>query len=111
MKKLKLLFSALILLALVLGCSQVNATAPDSITNVEDLASFLNEFGGNVITEGNKVTLQNNVNATQGMQLNTTAGNDLIIDLNGYKLDFSFTDSSAKAIWGDTAANLTITNL
>ena len=111
MKKLKLLFSALILLTLVLGCSQVNATAPESITNVEDLASFLNEFGGNVITEGNKVTLQNNVNATQGMQLNTTAGNDLIIDLNGYKLDFSFTDSSAKAIWGDAAANLTITNL
>ncbi len=111
MKKLKLLFSALILLTLVLGCSQVKATAPDSITNVEDLANFLNEFGGNVITEGNKVTLQNNVNATQGMQLNTTAGNDLIIDLNGYKLDFSFTDSSAKAIWGDTAANLTITNL
>ena len=111
MKKLKLLFSALILLTLVLGCSQVNATAPDSITNVEDLANFLNEFGGNVITEGNKVTLQNDVTATQGMQLNTTAGNDLIIDLNGYKLDFSFTDSSAKAIWGDTAANLTITNL
>ena len=111
MKKLKLLFSALILLTLVLGCSQVNATAPDSITNVEDLANFLNEFGGNVITEGNKVTLQNDVNATQGMQFNTTAGNDLIIDLNGYKLDFSFTDSSAKAIWGDAAANLTITNL
>ena len=111
MKKLKLLFSALILLTLVLGCSQVNATAPERITNVEDLANFLNEFGGNVITEGNKVTLQNDVTATQGMQLNTTAGNDLIIDLNGYKLDFSFTDSSAKAIWGDTAANLTITNL
>ena len=71
MKKLKFLLATLVFLLIVLVCSQVNAAAPDRITNVYDLANFLNEFGGNVKYEGNTVTLQHDVNATTDLYIYT----------------------------------------
>ena len=64
MKKLKFVLAALVFLLIVLVCSQVNAAAPSKITNVYDLANWLDAFGGNVKYEGNTVTLQHDVNAT-----------------------------------------------
>ena len=110
MKKLKFLLATLVFLLIVLVCSQVNAAAPDRITNVYDLANFLNEFGGNVKYEGNTVTLQHDVNATTDLYIYTTGGNELTIDLNGYQLDFTHASDSAKNIWGNTAENFTITD-
>ena len=110
MKKLKFVLVTLLFLLIVLACSQVNAAAPSKITNVYDLANWLDAFGGNVKYEGNTVTLQHDVNATTDLYIYTTGGNELTIDLNGYCLDFTHTSDSPKNIWGNTAENFTITD-
>ena len=110
MKKLKILLPlVLFLLLTVIFTTRVNA-AP-TVTNVNDLANWINSFGGggSAIVSGNKVTLQKNITATESMYLYTSGGNNLILDLNGHYIDFNLSGTNG-AIWGSTIADFTITD-
>ena len=112
MKKLKVLFAAIVFLLIVLACSQVNAATTVTITNAVDLGAILNNGGGNVTIEGTKVKINNDVTLTDSLYFYTQNGNELTLDLNGYNLDFNYDSefSPVAAIWSNFGEGLKITD-
>ena len=107
MKKLRFLLASLVFLLIVLACGQVKAT---TLSNPVDLGAFLNSGGGNVSIDGSKITLNHDVSLTESLYIYSADKTPMTIDLNGYKLDFTFSSDQIAAIWANSAGELTITD-
>ena len=86
MKKLKVLFASIVFLLIVLACSQVNA---GTLHTVLEVATFLNNGGGQVEVQGGTIILHHDVTLTEDIYVYDESKTAMTIDLNGHYIDLT----------------------